>query len=242
MKEIICIIPIRSKSKGIKNKNIKKIFDIPLCMYVLSVAIKSKLFEKIIIACDSDKYFKIISFYLKKLQLNQKNVFFFKRSKKSATNNAKTELVLDEIIKQNKNYKYCYLLQATSPLLLKKDIIKSFDTMIKKNLDSLFSAYPTQKFLWVKKKNFLSLNYDYKNRPMRQKKEKNYIETGAIYAFKIKGFIKYKNRIFGKIGVFEIPEKRSVDIDEKKDLNDVINYISKNIHKYSLNISKNFYN
>ena len=58
MSSAICIIPLRSKSKGIKNKNIKKILDIPLCMYVLSVAIKSKLFSKIIIASDSNKYFK----------------------------------------------------------------------------------------------------------------------------------------------------------------------------------------
>jgi len=234
MSKAICIIPLRSKSKGIKNKNIKKILDIPLCMYVLSVAIKSKLFSKIIIASDSNKYFKIIKFYLTKLQLNQKNIFFFKRSKKSSTDYAKTEIVIDEILKQNKNYKYCYLLQATSPLLLKRDITRSFHTMIKNNLDSLFSAYPTQKFLWAKKKSFLSLNYDYKNRPMRQKKEKNYIETGALYAFKIKGFIKYKNRIFGKIGIIEVPKKRSIDIDERKDLYDVIDYISKNIKKHAL--------
>ena len=67
-----------------------------------------------------------------------------------------------------------------------------------------------------------------------KKKEKNYIETGALYAFKIKGFIKYKNRIFGKIGIIEVPKKRSIDIDERKDLYDVIDYISKNIKKHAL--------
>jgi len=238
MNDVICIIPLRSQSKSVKNKNIKKILDVPLCVYVLSAAIKSKLFSKIIIASDSSKYFSIINYYIKKLHLNHKNIFFFNRSKKSSTDYAKTELVLHEIIKKNKNYKYCYLLQATSPLLLKDDIIKSFNTIIANNFDSLFSAYTTHKFLWLKKKFFYSLNYNYKNRPMRQKIKNNFIETGALYAFKIKEFMRFKNRLFGKIGIVEIPQERSLDIDENKDFKYAEYYIKKNLKKYQFTSNK----
>ena len=46
IKKNICIIPLRSKSKGLKNKNIKKINKIPLCMFAISETIKSNIFEK----------------------------------------------------------------------------------------------------------------------------------------------------------------------------------------------------
>jgi CMP-N-acetylneuraminic acid synthetase len=234
----ICIIPLRSKSKSIKNKNIKKILGVPLCIYVLHSAIKSNLFKKIIIASDSSKYFSIIKSFITKLHLDHRNIFFFKRSKKSSTNHAQTEIVLYDILKKIKNYKYCYLLQATSPLLLRADLVNSFKVLKKNNYDSMFSAYITKKFLWAKKKSFCSLNYNYQIRPMRQKKQNNYIESGAFYAFKTKEFIKYKNRLFGKIGVFEMPEERSIDIDEPKDFDHVSNYISKNFKKLNLAAKK----
>ena len=36
---------------------------------------------------------------------------------------------------------------------------------------------------------------------------------------KKKVFLKFKNRLSGKIGFFEMPEERSLDIDSKKDFN-----------------------
>ena len=47
---MICIIPIRSKSKGLKNKNIKLLNGMPLVMHSINTALKSKIFNKIIIA------------------------------------------------------------------------------------------------------------------------------------------------------------------------------------------------
>ena len=41
----ICIIPLRSSSQSVKNKNIVKINLIPLCIYVIRTAISSNLFD-----------------------------------------------------------------------------------------------------------------------------------------------------------------------------------------------------
>ncbi len=60
---ILCIIPARSGSKGIKNKNLKKIKkNKTLIELAYDVAKKSKLFDKIIVSTDSNYYRK----YLKK--------------------------------------------------------------------------------------------------------------------------------------------------------------------------------
>ena len=67
----------------------------------------------------------------------------------------------------------------------------------------VFSAYSAKIFLDQEKKNVVPINYDFKNRPMRQKNKRYVCENGAFYIFKKKGFMKYKNRMFGKIGYFE---------------------------------------
>ena len=216
----ICIIPLRSKSKGIKNKNIKKINNIPLCLYSLIEAYKSKKFSKIVIASDSNNYFKLIKKNLEIFKIDQKKIDFFKRSKKSSGDKAPTEIVINEVLKVNKNYNYCCLLQATSPLVIKKDFVNSIDLIKKKALDSLFSGFKSKKFIWTMYNDVIkSLNYNYKKRPMRQEFNKNLVENGAFYMFKVKKFNYYKNRLFGKIGFYEMPERRSIEIDEKEDLN-----------------------
>jgi CMP-N-acetylneuraminic acid synthetase len=144
---------------------------------------------------------------------------FFKRSKYSATDTAPTEIVISEVLEKYREANYACLIQATSPFLKSKDIVKAFKNFKKKNFDSMFSGYIFKKFLWVKKRVLTPLNYDLFKRPMRQKICKFYIENGAFYFFNVKKYLFYKNRLFGKIGCFEMSYNDSIDIDTKKDFN-----------------------
>ena len=55
--------------------------------------------------------------------------------------------------------------------------------------------------------------------PRRTQDMQNLIfENGAIFIFNTRGFYINKNRLFGKIGFFEMEERQSVDLDTKKDL------------------------
>ncbi len=59
----IAIIPARSGSKGLKDKNIKLLNEKPLLYYSINAAIKSKMFDEIMVSTDSQKYADIaISF------------------------------------------------------------------------------------------------------------------------------------------------------------------------------------
>ena len=51
--KILCSICMRGGSKGLKNKHLKKINGKPLLWYSINQAIKSKLFNKIIVSTDS---------------------------------------------------------------------------------------------------------------------------------------------------------------------------------------------
>lgn len=209
-----CIIPIRSKSKGIKNKNIKLIAGKPLVYHACKSAIDSNLFNKIIIATDSQKYISFIKKYIK----NEKVVFFL-RSKKSAGEKTQSEVVLQEVILRTCNIgKNVIFVQATSPLLSSANLIQALKKFKKHNYDSLFSSCKSHYFLWKKvKQKLTSINYNYKKRIMRQESKEEFIETGSFYIFKKNGFLKNKNRLFGKIGNFSIPELNSIDIDNLYD-------------------------
>ena len=44
------------------------------------------------------------------------------------------------------------------------------------------------------------------------------IENGSIYIFSTKKFLKYRNRLFGKIGIYPMSKLNSLQIDEKEDI------------------------
>ena len=214
---MICIIPIRSKSKGFKNKNIKNFYGMPLVLHSINSAKKSSIFKKIIVATDSNYYIKFIKKKLINHKISSQNIFFFKRSKQSSTDDAPTEIVLSEVLKKYKKHKYACLIQATSPLLTDKDINKGFIEFKKKKFDSMFSGYIFKKFLWNKNKKLEPINYNLSERPMRQKIGQYYIENGAFYLFNVKKYFSFENRLFGKIGCYRMSSKNSMDIDTKQD-------------------------
>ena len=54
--KILAVIPARSGSKSIKNKNLIKVNGRSLINIAISKAVKSKLFSKVLISTDSQKY------------------------------------------------------------------------------------------------------------------------------------------------------------------------------------------
>ena len=59
----IAIIPARSGSKRIKNKNIKKFHGKPIIAWSILEALKAKVFDKVIVSTDSEKIAKIARNY-----------------------------------------------------------------------------------------------------------------------------------------------------------------------------------
>lgn len=229
MNKCICIIPIRSKSKGIVNKNIKKLAGMPLVLYAIKSAVLSKVFQSIIVATDSSNYINYIKNQIKNKKINSKKIEYYKRSLKSAKDFAPTELVITEILKKIKNIDIIYLIQATSPFLQSQDIKNSFYKFKKNKFDSMFSCCQFKKFIWSNSKKIKPINYNYSKRPMRQHVKNSYMENGAFYIFKKKGFDKYKNRLFGKIGFFNMPIERSIDIDVDHDFKLANYFINKKL-------------
>ena len=60
---ILAVIPARSGSKGVPNKNIKELAGKPLIAYSILAGIKSKLIDRVIVSTDSDEYASISKDY-----------------------------------------------------------------------------------------------------------------------------------------------------------------------------------
>jgi|694.fasta_scaffold43280_4 CMP-N-acetylneuraminic acid synthetase len=63
LKNKICLICCRGGSKKIKNKNIKKFAGKPLLNWIIEEALKSKVFDKIILSTDSKKIWRAAQKY-----------------------------------------------------------------------------------------------------------------------------------------------------------------------------------
>jgi CMP-N,N'-diacetyllegionaminic acid synthase len=213
MKKICALIIARGGSKRIKNKNIIKINKNLLIWYTLNELMKSEIINKIFIMTDSD----LIKRETEKFNFDKVHVIG--RSKKSSTNNAQSELAISEFVKSF-DYDHIYFVQITNIFLKKKDIDKSIGIYFKKKYDSMLSVIKSDKFIWRNKNNnFVPINYDLKNRPLKKKlKDIYFLENGSFYIFNTLGFKKNNVRLFGKIGYYPMGKETYFDIDELDDL------------------------
>ena len=62
-KNIVALIPARSGSKGVPNKNIRYLGDVPLIAYSIIAALKSTLIDRVIVSTDSEEYADIARNY-----------------------------------------------------------------------------------------------------------------------------------------------------------------------------------
>jgi len=207
----IAFIPVRCGSKSIPFKNIKEFCNKPLVYWNLLALQNSKNIDKIFIATDCKEIKEVVESF------NFSKVEVYDRDKENASDTASTEAVMLEFIKkQNFNEEDLFLLvQATSPLTRTEDFDNALNLLKEKKADSLLTCVRTKRFFW--NEDGTPINYDYKNRPRRQDFDGMLMENGAFYINSIKNIIKDKNRLSGKIAIYEMPEWMAVEIDEEDD-------------------------
>ena len=223
--KIIALIPARSGSKSIKNKNLSLINGKPLIYYAIKSAIKSKYVNQVIVSTDS----KQIKMVAKKFGADVP----FMRPKNLSNDKVLDFPVIWDAVKQlklnfpkYKKYIIVYL-RPTQPLRTFKDIDKIIKFMINnKNIGCVRSIrkaiYPP---FWMKKlvnKKILKPLIDnryFKKTSRRQDLPIAHMCDGYVDAIKIGNLIKEKK--FPPIKTYGVlsDTKYFVDIDEKKDLN-----------------------
>ena len=135
-KDAVCIIPARGGSKRIPKKNIKDFFGKPLIAYSIEVALKSELFDKVIVSTDDEKIASIAKKYGAEVP--------FVRPKELSDDFTGTGAVVSHALKfleQNgENYNYVCTIYPTAPLLQKEYLIKGYEELRNSDAHSTFSA------------------------------------------------------------------------------------------------------
>ncbi len=216
--KVICIIPARGGSKGLKNKNIRKINNKPLIYYPIKAALKSKVCDKIVVTTDSNNIAKLSKKYGAEVP--------FLREKKYAKDLTTTEKTLQHaLLNFEKFYKtkydICVFLTCTN-LFRKISWIKEAVNILKTNnkIDSAFSVHEMYKHFWGKKgKLFTKVLPWMRTYTSRQVGNKIYREDTPLTLASRAHFWRKGKRI-GKHNHFIINNDpfTSIDIHSKKDL------------------------
>lgn len=213
----IAIIPARSGSKGLPDKNIRRLGNKPLLAYSIEAALESECFNEIMVSTDSEQYAEIAKSYGAKVP--------FLRSNITASDTANSWDVVDEVLAGYRNlgreFETFCLLQPTSPLRTSYDIQEAYKIYQNKASFAVVSVCEAEHSpLWCGR---LPENNEFINfitsdcMKRRQDNGKFYRLNGAIYIVNIEKF--NKDRFFYQEGSYAyiMPQKRSVDIDTEID-------------------------
>lgn len=211
MSNTIAFIPARCGSKGIKLKNIKSFCGQPLIYWNIKALMNVDSISTIVVATDCDEIEKVVKSF------NFNKVRIYRRSKEHAQDNSSTESVMLEYIDQAKlsSNDIFILVQLTSPTTRTEDYDNALSLYNDTNYDSILSCARIKRFFWSDKGQ--PLNYDYNKRPRRQDFKGQLVENGALYISSVESILKSKNRLSGTIGIAEMPEFTSIEIDEEDD-------------------------
>lgn len=227
------IITARSGSKGLKNKNIKKINGISLIGFKAISALKSNYCNRLIISTDSEVLASDARSYGVEVPFLRP-----KELAKDSTSSIDTILhAMDWIEKNDKiRYENIILLQPTSPFSTYKHINEAINLFNEKQANSVISIVetkPNSKFIAPLEKELkMSKHFDQLKEIgylRRQDQEKEYTMNGAIYISKWDYFKKNKSFFSKNTFGYVMKKKYSIDIDKEEDLLYAKFLIEKNI-------------
>lgn len=209
----LAIIPARSGSKGLKNKNIKLLNGIPLLAYSIMAAQESGMFNEIMVSTDSKEYADIAKKYGASVP--------FLRSEQLSTDQASSWDVVMEVLnfyrKKGDVFDTVCLLQPTSPLRKAEDIVGGYNLLDLKEADAVISVCKVEHSpLWcMTLGKDLSLRNFYENLQdlPRQSLPVYYCINGALYIKRV--YYQGGDVYLGieKIFAYIMPRERSIDID-----------------------------
>ena len=189
----ICIIPARSGSKRIKNKNIKKINGTPLIAITIKIAKNSKLFKRIIVSTDSPKIASISKKYGAEVP--------FLRSKKLSDDFSPTYKVIIDTINKigSSKEKFHFCIYPTSVLIdkndLKKALVKIQET--KSNFICPIVKYKSSPFRsFLIKKSYIQHTWPSYKMKRSQDLKDLYYDTGSFYIYRTSSLLKINKSIY----------------------------------------------
>ena len=213
----IALIPAREGSKRIVQKNTKSFCGQPLIAYSIKTALKSGLFDKVIVSTDSP--------YIANLAQTFGAHVPFMRPKALAddytTTRAVIEHAISELASQGINAEYCCCIYATAPFLQVESLTRGLESL-QAQPDKAFAFsvstfdFPIQRAITRNKKGLAPMFPEYSDTRSQDLHEAIH-DAGQFYWGRCKDFLSDKH-LFSEhsIGI-DIPRYLVQDIDTLED-------------------------
>ena len=217
----IAVIPARSGSKGLPDKNIRLVNGKPLLAYTIEAALESGCFDTVHVSTDSERYAEIARQYGADVP--------FLRSAALATDTASTWDAVREVLARydelSKRFDTMMLMQPTTPLRTGEDVKEAYALLQKKQAKSVIAVCEVDHSpLWCdtipdsgSMKGFGRKDLAWVN---RQDLRPYYRVNGAIYLLSVNGInIPPDDEIYeDNCYALFMDRKKSVDVDSEDDL------------------------
>ncbi len=213
----LAIITARGGSKRIPRKNIKDFLGKPMIAYAIDAALKSALFDEVMVSTDDKEIAEIAIKYGAKIP--------FMRSAKTSDDFATTFDVLEEVIDEysarNIYFENLTCIYPCAPFLTKDILNKAYKTFKESNADSLIPvarfSFPIQRAFKVNQHGYLEFNEPQYAITRSQDLEPMFHDVGMFYFFKTKELLQNKSLVSKNSLPFELDESYVQDIDNDTD-------------------------
>lgn len=212
----IAIITARGGSKRIPRKNIKDFLGKPIIAYSIEAALKSGIFDEVMVSTDDEEIAEIARKYGASVP--------FLRSEKTSNDFATTADVLSEVIEKyremGKTFDSFTCIYPTAPFVTAEKLNNAKETFDKEDADSLvpvvrFSFPPQRGF--VCRDSFIKFQYPEYALKRSQDLEPIYHDCGQFYILKTSAFLEKKTMVMDRTVPFIVPETEVQDIDTESD-------------------------
>ncbi len=216
MTKCIAIIPARGGSKRIPKKNIKDFHGKPLIAYSIEIALKSNLFDKVIVSTDDEEIAKIAKSFGASVP--------FIRPKELSDDFIGTGAVIEHAInflkEKGEKVDFICTIYATAPFLQEKYLIESFEKLKNSNAKNAFSCtsmpFPIQRTFKITPDERCEMFWKENFSKRSQDLEEAFQDAGQFYWTNLN--VKSDDIIFGKDSIpIILPRYLVQDIDTLED-------------------------
>lgn len=221
----VAIIPARGGSKGLKDKNIYPVAGRPLLAWTVQQALDARHVDRVFVTTNDPAIAAIARESGAAVIERPEEISGDKATSESAIQHALDIIARDHGLVPDT----VVFLQATSPLRKPGDIDRAIELFRNEGADSLISVTKADDLtLWEQHDgSWQSVNFDFRNRGMRQDRPTQYIENGSIYIFTPEVLVRHANRIGDRLVAYQMEFWQTWEIDTIEEIDLIEYYMNK---------------
>ena len=210
----ICIIGARAGSKGVPLKNIRLLAGKPLIAHTIKSALKSNLFQRVIVSTEDAVISRIAKKYGAEVP--------FRRPKNLASDKASMDEVLYhaiiELKKSGYNFDIIVNRDCTVPFIKDSEIKGSIRLLRRRKCDLVVGVYrqhhnPYFNMMEPKSNGYLEFSKKLKKGITNRQRAPIVYQLNGLFTIDVKQFLKYKKIYMPKILPYEISTQSGLMID-----------------------------